>query len=158
MGLILKSFYDFSQTGPPLKEEIIRHYRTYSVLAIGRLAFWAFVLCAGMASVGVLLYGAASVLTGAQFQFAEAVAAALAGVLILTALQFCRHLLFLPASIAASYHYRSSRLYPLWRRLTPKRLLAAQWGSAGAASALFAASAWRLASLGEALARRRRSC
>ena len=151
VGLILKSLYDFSQTGPPLKEEIIRHYRTYSVLALGRLAFWAFVLCAGMASVGVLLYGAASVLTGAQFQFAEAVAAALAGVVILTALQFCRHLLFLPASIAASYHYRSSRLYPLWRRLTPRRLLAAQWGLAGAASGLFAASAWQLASQGDAL-------
>ena len=151
VGLILKSLYDFSQTGPPLKEEIIRHYRTYSVLALGRLAFWAFVLCAGMASVGVLLYGAASVLTGAQFQFAEAVAAALAGVVILTALQFCRHLLFLPASIAASYHYRSSRLYPLWRLLTPNRLLAALWVSGGGASALFVASAWRLASRGQAL-------
>lgn len=151
VGLILKSFYDFSQTGPPLKEEIIRHYRTYSVLALGRLAFWAFVLCAGMAFVGVLLYGAASVLIGAQFQFAEAVAAALAGVVVLTALQFCRHLLFLPASIAASYHYRSSRLYPLWRRLSPRGLLAAQWGLAGAASGLFAASAWRLAWQGDAL-------
>ena len=151
VGLILKSFYDFSQTGPPLREEIIRHYRTYSVLALSRLAFWAFVLCTGMASVGVLLYRAASVLTGAQFQFAQAAAAAVMGILFLTALQFCRHLLFLPASIAASYHYRSSRLYFLWRRLTPRRLLAAQWVLGGAASALFAASAWRLASLGEAL-------
>ena len=151
LGLILKSFYDFSQTGPPLREEIIRHYRTYSVLALSRLAFWAFVLCVGMASVGVLLYGAASVLLGAPFHFAQAVGAALVGVVILTAFQFCRHLLFLPASIAASYHYRNSRLYPLWRRLTPRRLLAAQWVSGGAVSALFAASAWRLASQGEAL-------
>ena len=71
--------------------------------------------------------------------------------LILTALQFCRHLLFLPASIAGSYHYRSSRLYPVWRQLTPRRLLAAQWTLGAAASALFAASAWRLALQGEAL-------
>ena len=148
-GLVLKSFYDFSQTGPPLREEITRHYRAYSMLALGRLAFWAFVLCTGMASVGVLLYGAASVVAGAQYQFSAAVAAAVVAVLILTALQFCRHLLFLPASIAASYHYRSSRLYPLWRQLTPRRLLAAQWALGAAASALLAASAWRLASLGQ---------
>ena len=150
-GLVLKSFYDFSQTGPQLKEEIVRHYRAYSVLAVARLAFWAFVLCAGMALFGVLLYDAMSVAARVQFQFPGAVAAALAAVLTLTALQFCRHLLFLPASIAASYHYRSSRLYPLWRQLTPIRLLAAQWVLGAAASALFAASAWRLATLGEAL-------
>ncbi len=150
-GLILKSFYDFSQTGPPLKKEVIRHYGTYSVLALGRLAFWAFVLCIGMGSVGVLLYVAALVVTGAPFQFAEATAAAATGILILTALQFCRHLLFVPGSIAASYHYRSSRLYPIWRRLTPRLLLAVQWVFSAAASALFAASAWRLVSQGEAL-------
>ena len=150
-GLVLKSLYDFSQTGPPLRREIIRHYRTYSMLALGRLAFWAFVLCAGMASVGILLYGSASVVAGAQFHTSAAVAAAILAILILSALQFCRHLLFLPASIAASYHYRSSRLYALWRRLTPRRLLATQWVLGGAASILFAACAWRLATLGEAL-------
>ena len=150
-GLVLKSFYDFSQTGPRLKEEIIRHYRIYSVLSVARLAFWAFVLCVGMASLGVLLYGAWLVVARAQFQFFGAVAAAVAAVLIVTALQFCRHLLFLPASIAASYHYRSSRLYPLWRQLTPRRLLTAQWLLGAAATALFAASAWRLASIGDAL-------
>ena len=150
-GLLLKSLYDFTQTGPPLREEIIRHYRTYSMLALGRLAFWAFVLCASMATVGILLYGAASVVAGAQFHYSAAVAAAVVAVLMLTALQFCRHLLFLPASIAASYHYRSSRLYPLWRQLTPTRLMAVQWLLGTAASALFAATAWRLAALGEAL-------
>jgi len=150
-ALLLKSFYDFSQTGPPLRREILRHYRAYSVFALARLAFWAFVLCALMASVGVLLYGAATVVVGAEVRVSAAVAAAFAGVLTLTALQFCRHLLFLPGSIAASYHYRSSRLYPLWRQLTPKRILAAQWVLATAATALFAGSAWRLASLGEPL-------
>ena len=148
-GLLLKSFYDFSQTGPPLKEEIIRHYRGYSMFALGRLVFWAFALCASMACIGVLLYRAASVLAGAQFHSFAAVGAAVVAVLILTALQFCRHLLFLPASIAASYHYRSSRLYPLWRRLTSGRLLVAQCMLGATASALFAACAWRLASLGE---------
>ena len=151
VSLVLKSWYDFSQTGPPLRQEILRHYRTYSVLALARLAFWAFVICAVMATFGVLVYGGVLVVAGAQFHFSAAAAAAAAGVLFLTALQFCRHLLFLPGSIVASYHYRGSRLYPLWRRLTPARLLAAQWMLGATASALFAAGAWRLASLGDAL-------
>ena len=152
IGLVLKSFYDFSQTGPPLREEIIRHYRYYSVFALARLAFWALALCSVMGMFGVLVYGAASVVAQAQFQLSGAFAAALAAVLILTALQFCRHLLFLPASIAASYHYRSSRLYPLWSRITPKRLRAAQWVIGTGAGALFASSAWRLVMQGDALA------
>ena len=151
-ALVVKSFYDFSQTGPQLKEEILRHYRIYTVAAVARLAVWVFVICVVMASVGLLLYDAALTLARGPFQFYGAVVAAAAAVLILTALQFCRHLLFLPASIAASYNYRSSRLYPLWRRLSPRRLLAAQWVLGVAASALFAASAWRLASQGETLA------
>jgi len=150
-GLVMKSFHDFSQTGPPLRTEITRHYRAYSVLALARLAFWAFVLCTVMAAFGVLVYGATVEVAQAQFQFSAAVVAAVVAVLILTALQFCRHLLLLPGSIAASYNYRSSRLYPLWRRLTPRRLTVAQWVLGVAASSLFAASAWQLASVGEAL-------
>jgi arylsulfatase A-like enzyme/GT2 family glycosyltransferase len=150
-ALLLKSFYDFSQTGPPLKREILRHYRAYSVLALARLAFWAFVLCGAMASVGVLLYGATVVIAGAEVRLSAAVAAAFASVSVLTMLQFCRHLLFVPGSIAASYHYRSSRLYPIWRRLTPEGLRAAQSVLGAAAIALIAGCGWRLASLGEVL-------
>ena len=149
--LVVKSFYDFSQTGPPLKKEVLRHYRAYSVFALGRLSFWAFALCAMMAGFGVLVYRAASIAAGAESSFAGAVAAAMAGILLLTALQFCRHLLFLPGSIAASYHYRVSRLYLVWRQLTPKRLLTVQWMIGGSATALFAASAWTLFLLGHVL-------
>lgn len=148
-GLVLKSFYDFSQTGPPLRHEIIRHYRVYALLALGRLAFWAFALCAAMAAVGVLIYGATLVVLGSPFELSWAVVGAGAAVVILTGLQFCRHLLFLPASIAASYHYRSSRLYPAWRRLTPTRLRVAIWLLGASVSILFAMSAWRLVTLGE---------
>ncbi len=148
-ALVLKSFHDFSQTGPRLRKEIVRHFRAHAVLSVARLALWAFVLCATMASSGVLLYLATSVVAGTPFHFEGAVVAAAAGVLVLTAFQFCQHLLFLPGSIAASYHYRVSRLYPVWRRLTPKRLLIVQWGLGTAATTLCAASAWQLAWRGE---------
>jgi len=40
----------------------------------------------------------------------------------LTGFQFCRHLLWIPGSIAASSSYRLSRFYPLWRLLSPRLL------------------------------------
>ena len=149
--LLVKSFHDFSQTGPPLRKEIIRHYRAYSLLALLRLGLWAFMLCALMAWFGATLYTAICVVSGTPLRFGHTVAAATFGVLALTALQFSRHLLYLPGSIAASSHYRVSRLYPLWRRLTPKRLLVVQWLGGGAAVALFAGAGWMLVSRGDAL-------
>lgn len=147
--LLGKSLYDFSQTGPPLKSEITRHYRIYSLVALARLAFWAFAICAILGSLGVLVYAAATLVANAQPAFWWAATAALSGVLVLTALQFCQHLLYLPGSIAASYHYRISRLYPLWRQLTPDRLRAVRWLLVSVALALFGWSAWTLVAAGE---------
>ena len=150
-GLMCKSFYDFSQTGPQLKAEILRHYRGYSILALLRLGFWAFVLCAVMAWIGVVLYAAAVSMLGAPLSVAAASSAALGGIVLLTLLQFCRHLLFVPGSVAASYHYRKSRLYPLWRRLTPRRLAVAQALLGASAVILTASCAWSLAREGDAV-------
>jgi arylsulfatase A-like enzyme/glycosyltransferase involved in cell wall biosynthesis len=146
IGLSVKSFYDFSQTGPPLKEEIVRHYSGYSALALLRLALWALVLCGAMAALGVLVYAALSVLVGQDYNLAAAIAAGVAGIVIVTALQFCHQLLFLPGGITASYHYRVSRLYPLWRLLTPMRLLGARWLLGTFAAMALAAAGWSLLS------------
>lgn len=149
-ALLAKSFYDFSQTGPPLKSEITRHYRLYSLYALGRLAFWAFAICVALASLGALVHGAAHTLSDDRtIGFWGAAVAGLFGLLLLTALQFCRHLLYLPGSIAASYHYRISRLYPLWRQLTPARLQAVRWLLGSVATLLFASSGWTLLAAGE---------
>src|SRR5205085_2978509 len=136
-----KSFYDFSQTGPQLKAEILRHYRVYSALSLLRLASWSFVFCAVMASIGVVAYVAGVILFDAAPHLALAISSAVVALLLLTGRQFLRHLLFLPASIAASYHYRQSRLYPLWRLLTPKRLSIADWIAAALVFDLWGASA-----------------
>jgi hypothetical protein len=97
-----------------------------------------------MAASGELIYLAAISLADVPFAFLHAIAAAVGGIVLLTTLQFCRHLLFLPGSIAASYNYRKSRLYPLWRRLTPKRIVAAELALAAAAAAILIGSAWAL--------------
>ncbi len=121
-GLVLKSLMDFSQTGPQVRDEILAHYRYYSLYALARLATFVFVILLLQAGTGVLLAGAVAVLMHLQLSCWFSALAGFIAVVLLTGLQFCRHLLFLPASLVASSHYRISRLYPLWRRLSPVRL------------------------------------
>jgi arylsulfatase A-like enzyme/glycosyltransferase involved in cell wall biosynthesis len=117
-----KSLRDFSQTGPQIQAEIRRHYRVYNLRAFARLLAWAVLLLTLMGAFGSVVYAALASATGLDFTRSGAVLAALSAILLLSGWQFCRHLLYLPASLVASMHYRMSRLYPLWRRLSPARL------------------------------------
>jgi len=139
--LLWRSLVHFSQTGPRLPPDVLRHFRGYAAYAMARLLGWAFLLTTAMAAAGVLLYQAIVVLTGTGVQFAPAMGFGLLGVLVVCGLQFCRHLLYLPASIASSYGWRKSRLYPLWHLLNPTRLLAAEAGMVVAAAGVFGAAA-----------------
>ena len=121
-ALVVKSLNDFSRTGPELQEGIRRHFLAYSVWSLLRLSGWAFLLCSAMGAIGFVVYTSSIIAVSATVQAVAVAAAAITAILLLTALQFCRHLLYLPGSIAASYHYRLSRLYPLWQRLSPARL------------------------------------
>ena len=120
--LLLKSITDFTQTGPQLKGEIRRHYVGFTVAATGRLAIWAFIILAVLGAVGASTVGALGLMLGLAVSGQAYVAGALAAICALVLFQFCRHLLFIPGSILASYHYRHSRLYPLWRALSPALL------------------------------------
>lgn len=124
--LLVKSVTDFSRTGPEIREEIQRHYSGYSLLALLRLGSWGFALSGLMAGAGVAVYGCHSVYFGHPFSAQWATTSAVLGIVLIVCLQFCRHLLYLPATIAASSHYRLSRFYPLWRWLSPAKLRIAQ--------------------------------
>jgi len=124
--LLVKSVIDFSRTGPEIREEIQRHYSGYSLLALLRLGSWSFALSGLMGGAGVAVYGCHSVYFGHPFSALWATASAVLGIVVITCLQFARHLLYLPATIAASSHYRLSRFYPLWRWLSPAKLRIAQ--------------------------------
>ncbi|MEQ6341746.1 MAG: sulfatase-like hydrolase/transferase [Gammaproteobacteria bacterium] len=134
LALLVKSIIGFSRTGPSLKQEIQEHYARYSLFAFARLAAWALLIGGLMAAAGVAVYSSLNRITGFEFTTTGAVIAAFGGIGAVTSLQFCRHLLYLPATIAASSHYRLSRLYPLWRRLSPGRLQIFQWTLALAAA------------------------
>jgi arylsulfatase A-like enzyme/GT2 family glycosyltransferase len=126
-ALLLGSLLTFSRTGPNLRAEILSHYRLYTVFALLRLTFWAWLLLTLMGGVGVLVYSAAVVLGHFTSSFGGCLVAAGIAMAVMLALQFCRHLLLLPASICASLNILPSRLYVLWRLLTPRRLAIATY-------------------------------
>jgi arylsulfatase A-like enzyme len=121
----VKSVADFTLAGPRLQRDIQTHYRRYTLFAFLRLAAYGFFISLPLAGVGVLVYAAAAAGGLATAGLPQATLAGLTSMLLLGGLQFSRHLLWLPANIAASYNYRLSRLYPYWQRLTPARLRAA---------------------------------
>jgi arylsulfatase A-like enzyme len=101
-----------------------------------------------MAYAGALAYGLGTVMLGATFRPVAAGAAALAGILVLTARQFLRTLLYSPGVIAASFLYSPSRLLPAWDRLTPERLKALDAAVFGTLGLWLAAGVIVLASRG----------
>lgn len=139
--LTIKSILNFSRTGPELKDEIQTHYARYSVLALARLTAWSFTLCLLMTGYGQTLLMALDPQDSASA--VHAWAASFLSILVLTGYQFCRHLLFIPASLAASSSYRLSRFYDLWSILSPGRLAAGGWLIAGSFMAAALTIAWR---------------
>lgn len=120
--LAIKSILDFTHTGPRLPREILDHYRHSIVLSFLRLLVIAFCLLVVLAAPGLLTYFAWLEITQTAPRFWLELAAALASISLLSLLQFSRHLLLLPANLAASYNYRISRLFPWWRSLSRARL------------------------------------
>jgi len=120
--LLGKSLLDFSQTGPPMAREVLRHYRGVLVLSLGRLALAAFLVANLLALPGGLAYLLGLVVFGLPYHPGAAALASLLSLALLAFFQFCRVLHDSPGVIAASSHYAMPRFYPLWERLSPARL------------------------------------
>lgn len=148
VALLAKSLLDFSQTGPRMREEVLTHYRRYTLFALARLTAWAFALMLFTGGAGVLLYFMLNTALGATWSTGLAFIAALIGVLGAFALQFVRKLRHNPGLLVASMHYRMSRLYRLWQAMTPALIESLQGGAMGLAGLLFAAASWKLAEAG----------
>lgn len=143
-----KSLSDFSQTGPQIQAEIRDHFRWYTLAAFSRLLGWAFLVFTLMASIGIVVYAALAIAVDFAFGATGAIFAGFLGIVVITTWHFFHQLLFVPASLVASMHYRMSRLYPLWRRLTPLRLRVVAWTGAGCLVILFGIATSRLLELG----------
>lgn len=142
--LLVKSLLAFSQTGPRIRDEILTRYRRYTLFAVARLTFWAFAIMLFTGGAGVLLYAMLGTAMGWPWSTGLAFVASILGVLGAFALQFVRKLRFNPGLLVASMHYRTSRLYRLWRWMTPARIVGLQWAVAGLSGLLFAAASWQL--------------
>lgn len=144
-ALLAKSVCDFSQTGPRIREEVLTHYRRYTLFALARLSIWAFALMLFTGGAGVLLYFMGVTALDAAWSPAFAAIAAALGIVGAFALQFSRTLRFNPGLLVASMHYRVSRLHRLWQWMTPARLALMQHLTLGVAGLLLAAASWQLA-------------
>ncbi len=145
VALLTKSLLDFSQTGPRIREEVLTHYRRYTLFALARLSAWAFGLMLFTGGAGVLLAFMLSTVLDIAWSAGLALVAALVGVLGAFVLQFVRTLRFNPGLLVASMHYRISRLYWLWHAMTPARIARTQLLATSLAGLLFVAASWRLA-------------
>jgi len=117
-----KSILDFTRAGPEITKEIAASYKRYTVYAFARLTFWCLAINLLLAASGTTLYLWLCAALARTASSLEAGTVATLAVLLLAGRQFLHRLLYMPSSIAASYQYRLSRLYPLWSLLSPARL------------------------------------
>jgi len=121
LGAIM-SLLNFSRTGPQVPDEVWQRYRQYSVWAFLRLVFWSAAIATWMAWLGIFSYIlTVSIQGGIPTQFG-CITSAIISMLAISFLQFVGQLLHVPSSIIMSSNYKSSRLYPLWRKLTVSRV------------------------------------
>jgi hypothetical protein len=137
--IFLKSIQDFSRTGPQIRSEVVRHFRFYLVYALSRLCFWGWLICFFWCSLGATLYLGLISLAAVPF---DGGTCGMAGLVVLggaTILNFSDQLLHKPSNICVSWQYRMSRLYGLWRLLSPGRIRLAKRITGGVTGALLAA-------------------
>ncbi|RNE93497.1 hypothetical protein, partial [Marichromatium sp. AB32] len=122
LALTLKSVRDYTTAGPMLPDEVVRRFRGYAVWALARLAVWALLVAGYWALAGALWWQGVATLLGHQTTMAGVALAAALAIAGATLWRFVHALLHNPGLIVASSHYRISRFYPLWARLSPARL------------------------------------
>lgn len=142
--LILKSLKDYSTAGPQLRPDLLKPYRLYAAWALGRLGCWVFAIAFYWSAVGGLVYLQAAVLFDWPVSWSGAALAATAGLGGATLFQFLWFLLYCPAVIVASSHYRMSRFYGLWQQLSLALLRRVRIGLALAAVVLTVGALVRL--------------
>lgn len=120
--LASRSLLHFSRTGPRLREEILSRYRAYSMYAFARLCGHAFAVLLLLAAAGTGIYALLATTLGWHWSTATAFVAAIVGIAGATFWRLAAKLPENPGLLVASTHYLPSRLYPLWRLLSPARL------------------------------------
>jgi arylsulfatase A-like enzyme/glycosyltransferase involved in cell wall biosynthesis len=143
--LLAKSLRDFTQTGPRIREEVLTYYRRYTLLALARLAIWAFGIMLFTGGAGVTVTALLAISLEWTWTPWLAATAAVLGILVSFLFQFIHTLRFNPGLLVASMHYRMSRVYGLWRLMTPQTIAAVQYAGLLLLVLLLASASWKLA-------------
>ncbi len=147
--LLVKSAFDFTTTGPTIRDEILAHYTGYAAFTLARLAGWTLLIAFLLGGLGALLYASLCAIFDWRLRRWAIACAAGAGLAGLSAVQFIHQLLYIPSSIVASSLYDMARFHPLWEQLSPRRLLIADSLLAVLVVIITATAAWRLARQGK---------
>lgn len=122
IALILKSIIDFSQTGPRLREDIVKRYRRYTPFAMARLGSWTLAVSLFTALPGTVLATALTDVQGWPAATAWHVAAGLFTLWLSTLYAGCHALLYNPGLIVSSWQYRTAHLHRIWKLLSVNQL------------------------------------
>ncbi|NMG28295.1 sulfatase-like hydrolase/transferase [Aromatoleum evansii] len=138
LALIMKSVIDFSQTGPQLREEIVRRYRAYFPFAMARLGVWSLIIGLFCTLPGAVVAAAGADVLGVPHEPWRAAAGGLLSMALIGTYVTCRTLVHNPGLIVASWQYRTDRLHRLWNRLSAQGLRRAALAGTAAIATLFA--------------------
>jgi arylsulfatase A-like enzyme/GT2 family glycosyltransferase len=141
MALLLaaKSLRDFSQTGPRMREEVVRRYRLYALFAMARLTLWTFLVGLFVALPGAVMAVALAQLRGPGYvPWWLPWGMATMSLLGVSAQLFAHRLIHNPGLVIASWQYRTARLHRLWAHLSPRGV---SWSGRLLASATLLATA-----------------
>lgn len=122
LGLVVKSLYDFSRTGPRIRDEIRQRYRRYSIWALSRLGLWAALIIVWISLISMLPYLSYSISHNHHGSIGNLLISGIIGFIYITLLQFLHHLYIYPSSIMMSSNYKMSRFYWIWSKLSVSRL------------------------------------
>lgn len=142
--LLTKSLASFSQTGPRIRQEILTHYRQYTIYALARLTAWAFALMLFTGGIGVLHYFMLVTFLGMPWSPWFAALAASLGIVGSFTHQFIRKLRYNPGLLVASMNYSMRRLYGLWKWATPARLAGLKAIVVSFCAVLLIGASWQL--------------
>jgi len=122
------SLFNLNRTGPKIKHEIEENYKYYAIFYFLHLCGWAFLFFFLMSLAGELSLVPLSILTGLfNLNIVSLLLSGLVFCTIISCYQFLRHLLYIPSSLQISFSFRFSRLFPLWKILSPSLLAAFKW-------------------------------
>lgn len=121
--VIILAVCNYSRTGPAIQKEIENKFGYYLVFALARLSFWLFIIFSLASLPGsIAVYTISKLSSYISFSLYSNMAGCFLSCVAVTFYFFIHQLLYTPGSIQLSFQYRFSRLFFLWKLLSPSSI------------------------------------